>query len=89
MTLYVRVLDAGGASTCSGSCSLIYPPFVPPSSSLTLPSGATKQLAVITRDDGTQQVTYDGNPLYTYTGDFNPGDTNGAGIADIWLVAAP
>ncbi|HTE83099.1 MAG TPA: hypothetical protein VK821_00005, partial [Dehalococcoidia bacterium] len=55
MTLYERNLDSAGASTCTGSCSLIFPPFAPPAASLTLPLNAAGPLAVITRDDGTQQ----------------------------------
>jgi predicted lipoprotein with Yx(FWY)xxD motif len=54
-----------------------------------VPPGAGATLATITRDDGSLQLTYNGYPLYTYTGDFNPGDTNGAGLAGIWIVAAP
>jgi predicted lipoprotein with Yx(FWY)xxD motif len=49
----------------------------------------TGTLAIITRDDGNQQVTYNGYPLYTYTGDLHPGDTYGSGLAGIWSLAAP
>ena len=34
-------------------------------------------LVTITRDDGTIQVTYNGLPLYHYSGDSPPGDTTG------------
>jgi hypothetical protein len=34
------------------------------------------------------QVTYKGTPLYTFTGDQQPGDTKGQGIKDVgtWSV---
>jgi hypothetical protein len=48
-------------------------------------------LAMITRADGTKQVTYDGHPLYYYKQDTDAGDTYGQGSnnfgAKWWLVA--
>ena len=35
------------------------------------------------------QVTYNGHPLYYFSGDQAPGDTNGQGIGDIWFVVSP
>ena len=51
-------------------------------------SGVTGKLALITRDDGTMQVTYKGLPLYYFGGDKAAGDTNGAAIPN-WGVAKP
>src|SRR5690606_25589637 len=34
-------------------------------------------------------VTYDGWPLYTFTGDAEAGETNGQGLNDVWFVVAP
>ena len=34
-------------------------------------------LGTTKRKDGTIQVTYDGQPLYTYVGDKKPGEANG------------
>ena len=44
------------------------------------------------RSDGRPQVTYNGHPLYTYTGDQNPGDTNGQGLTAFgggWFALLP
>ena len=43
-------------------------------------------LGTTTRDDGTTQVTYDGHPLYLYSGDTAAGDANGEGVGDIWFA---
>jgi predicted lipoprotein with Yx(FWY)xxD motif len=36
--------------------------------------------STLQRKDGTLQVTYYGNPLYTYVGDKKPGEANGNGV---------
>jgi predicted lipoprotein with Yx(FWY)xxD motif len=41
---------------------------------------------VITRSDGTFQVTLDGKPLYYYAKDTKPGDTTGEGLNSVWYV---
>jgi predicted lipoprotein with Yx(FWY)xxD motif len=50
---------------------------------------ALANLGVIILPDGTRQVTYKGYPLYTYTKDLKPGDTNGHGIDGKWLLVTP
>lgn len=80
MTLYVFASDTAnnGKSACSGSCATTWPPLTVRSG--TTPSagaGGSGTLGTITRDDGTMQVTYNGLPLYHYSGDSAPGDTTG------------
>jgi predicted lipoprotein with Yx(FWY)xxD motif len=97
LTLYIRTSDSSGVSTCNDACAIIWPPLAPPTGDLTLPDSAGGTLATLTRTDGTQQLSYNGMPLYTYTGDFQPGDTNGQGldattaqgVSGAWKVATP
>jgi predicted lipoprotein with Yx(FWY)xxD motif len=80
MTLYVFANDTAnsGKSACNGGCATTWPPLTV--SSGTAPSagaGASGKLGTVARDDGTTQVTYNGLPVYHYSGDSAPGDTNG------------
>lgn len=88
MTLYLFTKDVPGTSNCSGECLANWPAFVA-SDPLTLPDGVPGELTQITRDDGTQQVAYNGIPLYYFAADAAPGDTNGQGVGDVWFVVAP
>jgi len=85
MTLYVFTVDTPDHSNCSGGCATAWPPAM--ASSATLPPGTAGTLSLITRDDGSQQLDYNGAPLYTYSGDKAPGDTNGQGVGGNWFVA--
>jgi len=90
MTLYVFMRDTPDMSNCNGGCAAIWPAFQPPADgNLTLPDGVAGTLGVSMRPDGTQQVTYNDMPLYYYSGDMNPGDTNGNGIGGVWFAAMP
>jgi hypothetical protein len=49
-------------------------------------------VATSTRSDGTNQVTYNGHPLYTFMGDHQAGDTNGQGLVAFggsWSALSP
>jgi len=80
-TLYLFQKDTGTKSTCVGPCASAWPP-LRASGKSTAGSGANASMFGTTpRSDGKPQVTYNGHPLYTYSGDQNPGDTNGEGIS--------
>jgi len=40
----------------------------------------TGEWTLINRDDGIKQWAYKGNPVYTYAGDYKPGDANGTSV---------
>ncbi|MFB8076986.1 SCO0930 family lipoprotein [Streptomyces sp. NPDC056013] len=48
-----------------------------------------KKLIPYTRSDGTKQLTVDCWPLYWFTGDKTPGDTNGQGVGGTWFAVTP
>jgi predicted lipoprotein with Yx(FWY)xxD motif len=68
----------------------MWPPFTVEAGATVVPGeGVPGDLAIIERDDGTSQVTYEGMPLYFYASDAEPGDANGQGIGDVWFIASP
>ncbi|MBR7832530.1 hypothetical protein KDL01_04630 [Actinospica durhamensis] len=78
-TVYRFDADSASPPTshCTGSCASVWPPVVAGSGALTAQGFAQSELGTITRSDGTKQVTVDGWPVYTYTGDSAAGQTNG------------
>jgi predicted lipoprotein with Yx(FWY)xxD motif len=85
-TLYLFTPDAGGPSTCVEGCAAIWPPLT---TVVAAGEGADgSRLGSVTRDDGSEQVTYNGWPLYYYAEDTVPGDTNGQGVNDVWYVVS-
>jgi predicted lipoprotein with Yx(FWY)xxD motif len=83
-TLYVFTNDTGGESTCYDSCAETWPP-VPGDT----PIGGdldSSLFGTTERTDGTEQLTVAGQPLYRYTPDAAPGDTNGQGAGGVWFV---
>jgi predicted lipoprotein with Yx(FWY)xxD motif len=81
MTLYQFDKDIAGSGTsaCTGGCISTWPPLtVPAGTSPSAASGITGKWGTIMRTDGKgTQVTYNGLPLYFYSGDTKPGDANG------------
>lgn len=89
-TLYRFANDTAGASACTGGCAQTWPPLVLASGQEpTAGPGLPGRLETIARADGTKQVTYDGMPLYRYSGDAAAGDANGQGVGGVWFVVAP
>jgi predicted lipoprotein with Yx(FWY)xxD motif len=89
LTLYLFQDDEPGVSNCTGECLGTWPALT--DSDPTPGEGVDITLiGTITRDDdGTTQVTYNDWPLYYFSGDASPGDTNGQGIGGNWWVVSP
>jgi predicted lipoprotein with Yx(FWY)xxD motif len=87
-TLYYLASDSASDSTCTGACTATWPPLIFAGGKLDSASPLSGQLLVIDDANGAQ-VTYNGHPLYTFSGDAKPGDTNGEGIQNVWHVIMP
>jgi predicted lipoprotein with Yx(FWY)xxD motif len=80
LTLYTFAKDVNGQSMCSGACAKVWPPLMAsgkPTAGSEVDAG---MLGTVKRSDGSTQVTYGGEPLYTYTADTAPGQATGNGI---------
>ncbi|SMH37034.1 hypothetical protein [Maritimibacter sp. HL-12] len=84
MTLYTFDNDSEGMSTCYDSCAENWPPLTAPEGT-DLPQG----YSLIERDDGAMQVAYQGEPLYLWKDDTQPGEMTGDGVGGVWHVARP
>ena len=88
--LYIYTKDKGTTSECYGACATAWPPLTA-TGKVTI-SGkfvASKDLGLTTRTGGVKQVTYGGHPLYYFSGDKGPGQTNGEGVEGVWFLLGP
>ena len=89
--VYLWVKDTGDMSNCTGACAGAWPPVTTTGTATAAGAAKASDIGTITRSDGTKQVTYDGHPLYYFSGDSGPGMASGQGSdgfgAKWWLVS--
>lgn len=80
MTVYTYDKDSAnsGKSTCTGRCAENWPPVQAADSQPAAP------YSVVTREDGSKQLAYNGKPLYTFVKDKKPGDKAGDKAMNVW-----
>ncbi|MEU6538155.1 hypothetical protein [Streptomyces sp. NPDC047000] len=86
-TVYVFAKDEAtpGESSCVGKCAETWRPVS--ADGVSADTGINQVLlGSIDREDGTEQLTLAGKPLYTYAKD-EPGDTKGQGYQKAWYAA--
>jgi predicted lipoprotein with Yx(FWY)xxD motif len=87
LTLYYYTEDkpGSGKSVCTGGCAAAWPPLAAP---VRAPAGVRMPgpLGMITRPGGGAQVTINGYPIYTFSGDKSPGQDAGNGIEGAWHI---
>ncbi|MBO1334598.1 SCO0930 family lipoprotein [Streptomyces sp. VRA16 Mangrove soil] len=90
MTVYRFLKDSAWPirSNCTGACATKWPAVEPVAKNDTkgIP---LKGFMAFTRPDGTKQQTLNCWPVYTFSGDKKPGDTNGQGVGGTWYAASP
>ena len=88
-TLYVFANDEPGVSNCEDNCATTWPPLAAEGEATAGGEAEGSELDTIERADETEQVTYNDQPLYHYSGDQEAGDTNGQGLGGNWFVVGP
>jgi predicted lipoprotein with Yx(FWY)xxD motif len=87
LTVYYYAADKpnSGASACTGTCAMNWPPVVAP---VRVPAGMMLPgpIGTIIRPDGVRQVTVNGYPIYRYSDDKAPGQAKGNGEGGVWHV---
>ncbi|MBY0413567.1 MAG: hypothetical protein K2Q18_05355 [Bdellovibrionales bacterium] len=78
---YTFDVDDVNVSNCYDACAKAWPPITVKSA-----EGIKAPMGVVTRKDGTLQLTLDGSPLYYFVGDAKAGDINGDGLGGVWHI---
>jgi predicted lipoprotein with Yx(FWY)xxD motif len=81
--LYTADQEMDGKVRCTDSCADTWIPLtLSGSREPTAPDDVPGELGVTERPDGQRQVSYDGQPLYTFADDPMPGEVTGDGLSD-------
>jgi predicted lipoprotein with Yx(FWY)xxD motif len=91
-TLYLFKADVGTKSACSGACAAAWPPLLTGGQPAARSGAMAALVGTTKRPDGTQQVTYNGHPLYLFIKDQKPGDVTGQGVSAFgaaWFAVSP
>ncbi|GAA1270588.1 hypothetical protein [Saccharothrix xinjiangensis] len=76
-------------SNCEGQCAVTWPPLLSNGGEPALRGVDPALVSTVKRADGSEQVTLDGWPLYTYAKDEAPGQWKGQGVGGTWFVVQP
>lgn len=88
LTLYHNTKETGTKIVCTGGCASFWPPVLV-TGSLPQDTGTIKgTFGTIMRPDGSTQLTINGMPLYTYSGDSASGQATGQGIEGVWFAVS-
>ena len=85
-TLYHLSSETASHIVCTAQCATKWPPLLVSGGAQPTAGTGVTGLTVVMRPEGTDQVAASGQPLYTYSGDAQPGDTNGDGVGGVWHV---
>jgi predicted lipoprotein with Yx(FWY)xxD motif len=88
LTLYRLTTDTSTMTTCTGGCAQTWPPLTTSGDASPSPE-VQGRFGTLTRPDAGVQITFNGMPLYTYSGDSQPGQANGQGIGGVFFAVSP
>ena len=85
-SLYLYTNDEPNVSNCAGGCALAWPPLITVEDPTSGPGVSSESIGTISREDGSKQVTFNGDPLYYFAADEKPGDALGQNRGEVWFV---
>ena len=91
-TVYLFTVDSNKPpkSNCDTGCDSVWPPVPAPASGAPTLSGVdSSKVGVVTRSDGSKQLTLNGWPLYEYEGDSAAGEVKGENVQGSWFAVSP
>jgi predicted lipoprotein with Yx(FWY)xxD motif len=89
MTLYLFTKDTPNTSNCYDKCATAWPPLLTEGAPVVGTGVDGYKVGTTTRKDGSEQVTYNGWPLYYYIKDAKAGDVAGQNVGEVWFVIDP
>jgi predicted lipoprotein with Yx(FWY)xxD motif len=90
-SIYLFARDHG-KSACYGACAKAWPPLLTKGRPTAGTGVRAKLLGTVRRNDGAQQVTYGGHPLYRFVNDKKAGEITCQNVSEFggkWLVVTP
>ena len=78
--VYLFEKDKTTKSQCYGACATNWPPVITKGKPVAGKGIIASKLGTTKRKDGKKQVTYNGHPLYYFSGDKKAGQANGEGL---------
>jgi predicted lipoprotein with Yx(FWY)xxD motif len=81
LTVYTFDVDGGRDSKCYDACAKAWPPVLVDAN-----TQVREPLSTSIRKDGSIQLVLNGQPLYLFVGDSQPGDINGDGLQGVWHI---
>lgn len=87
--LFTNDTQNGDSSACVDDCATEWEPMTTAGNPVAGAGVIQNLLGTITREDGTLQVTYNGWPLYYYSGDRGAGSAGGQGMDSTWFLISP
>ena len=91
MTIYIYLPDPTNPpqSACTADCANDWPPVLASVTTPVVDGISRARVGVLTRQDGSRQLTLNGYPLYRYAADLRPGDVRGESVGNTWFAVDP
>jgi predicted lipoprotein with Yx(FWY)xxD motif len=89
IAMYAFGKNTANTNTCAGVCPTIWPPVITLGHPNLGPGVNASLVGEIPLGNGMEMVTYNGMPLYYYSGDANASTILGQGYLNLWYVVNP